>query len=123
MTTIARAELAHDAPAPGVLGLAERGLVPDALLRQGIRRMCAQRLAEECEGGLEAQSRRYAELIDSLRSSPVAIHTDAANAQHYELRLLLGEEPAERDEQLLSSIDEQLTTLDTLDDDQRDATR
>ena len=35
----------------------------------------------------------------------------------------LGEEPAERDEQLLSSIDEQLTTLDTLDDDQRDATR
>ncbi|EEI16420.1 hypothetical protein [Corynebacterium lipophiloflavum] len=35
----------------------------------------------------------------------------------------LGEEPAERDEQLLSSIDEQLTTLDTLDDDERDATR
>ena len=95
MTTIARAELAHDAPAPGVLGLAERGLVPDALLRQGIRRMCAQRLAEECEGGLEAQSRRYAELIDSLRSSPVAIHTEVANAQHYELppaffRLCLG---------------------------------
>ena len=95
MTTIARAELAHDVPAPGVLGLAERGLVPDALLRQGIRRMCAQRLAEECEGGLEAQSRRDAELIDSLRSSPVAIHTEAANAQHYELppaffRLCLG---------------------------------
>ena len=95
MTTIARAELAHDVPAPGVLGLAERGLVPDALLRQGIRRMCAQRLAEECEGGLEAQSRRYAELIDSLRSSPVAIHTEVANAQHYELppaffRLCLG---------------------------------
>lgn len=35
----------------------------------------------------------------------------------------LGEEPAVRDEKLLSSIDEQLTTLDTLDDDQRDATR
>ncbi|SDM03019.1 hypothetical protein SAMN04488535_1634 [Corynebacterium mycetoides] len=35
----------------------------------------------------------------------------------------LGEEPAERDEELLSSIDEQLTTLETLDDDQRDATR
>ncbi|QPK83284.1 hypothetical protein G7Y29_00120 [Corynebacterium qintianiae] len=35
----------------------------------------------------------------------------------------LGEEPAERDEELLSSIDEQLTSLDTLDDDQRDATR
>ncbi|WP_288832394.1 hypothetical protein [uncultured Corynebacterium sp.] len=35
----------------------------------------------------------------------------------------LGEEPAVRDEELLSSIDEQLSTLDTLDDDQRDATR
>ena len=34
----------------------------------------------------------------------------------------LSEEPAERDEQLLSSIDEQLSTLDTLDDDQRSAT-
>lgn len=34
----------------------------------------------------------------------------------------LGEEPAERDEALLSSIDEQLTTMDTLEDDQRKAT-
>lgn len=34
----------------------------------------------------------------------------------------LGEEPAERDEELLASIDEQLTTLDTLDDDQREGT-
>lgn len=34
----------------------------------------------------------------------------------------LGEEPAVRDETLLSSIDEQLTTLDALDDDQREAT-
>lgn len=34
----------------------------------------------------------------------------------------LGEEPAQRDEELLASIDEQLTTLDALDDDQREAT-
>lgn len=34
----------------------------------------------------------------------------------------LGEEPAVRDEALLSSIDEQLTTLDALDNDQREAT-
>ncbi|OFT84002.1 hypothetical protein [Corynebacterium sp. HMSC29G08] len=34
----------------------------------------------------------------------------------------LGEDPAERDEELLASIDEQLTTLDALDDDQREAT-
>ena len=34
----------------------------------------------------------------------------------------LGEEPAERDEELLTSIDEQLTTLDTLEDSQREVT-
>lgn len=34
----------------------------------------------------------------------------------------LSEEPADRDEALLSSIDEQLSTLDALDDDQRNAT-
>lgn len=34
----------------------------------------------------------------------------------------LGEEPADRDEHLLTSIDEQLTTLDTLEDNQRQAT-
>ncbi len=85
MTTTVDSELAQDTPAPGALGLAERGLVPDALLRQGIRRMCAQRLNEEMDGGVEAQSARYASLLQSLRTSPVAIHTDAANAQHYEL--------------------------------------
>ncbi|NYZ61722.1 SAM-dependent methyltransferase [Luteimonas deserti] len=95
MTHTVRAELAHDAPAAGALGLAERGLVPDALLRRGIRRLCAQRLRDERAGGIEAQSRRYAGLVESLRTSPVAIHTDAANAQHYELppaffRLCLG---------------------------------
>jgi cyclopropane-fatty-acyl-phospholipid synthase len=33
-------ELAHDAAGPGLIGLAERGLLPDALLRYGIRRQC-----------------------------------------------------------------------------------
>ncbi len=71
--------------ASGLLGMAERGRLPDALLRQGIRRLCAQRLREEQVGGLDAQAARYAARIDMLRHSPVAIHTDAANAQHYEL--------------------------------------
>ncbi|WP_101927393.1 MULTISPECIES: SAM-dependent methyltransferase [Luteimonas] len=84
-TTHVETELAQDTPAAGLLGLAERGLVPDALLRQGIRRLCAQRLSEELHGGVQAQSARYADLLQSLRTSPVAIHTDAANAQHYEL--------------------------------------
>ena len=86
MSTISTTlELPTDRAAPGLLGLAERGLVPDALLRAGIRRMCAQRLREELAGGLDTQAARMQRRIDELRQSPVAIHTDAANAQHYEL--------------------------------------
>jgi cyclopropane-fatty-acyl-phospholipid synthase len=69
----------------GALGWAERGLLPDALIRQGIRRLCAARLREERSGGLEGQAARFEERIALLRDSPIAIHTDAANAQHYEL--------------------------------------
>lgn len=79
------AELAPDRPAPGLLGLAERGLIMDSLLRSGMRRLCAQRLRSELAGGIDAQAARFAKRIDELRHSPVAIHTDAANAQHYEL--------------------------------------
>ncbi|HET7649285.1 MAG TPA: cyclopropane-fatty-acyl-phospholipid synthase family protein [Gammaproteobacteria bacterium] len=94
-TVLDRRELDSDRPAPGLLGLAERGLIPDRLLRLGIRRLCAQRLHEERADGLAAQAARFARRIEMLRRSPVAIHVDAANAQHYELppeffRLCLG---------------------------------
>lgn len=78
-------ELPQERPATGVLGLAERDWLPDALVRHGIRRMCAMRLREETAGGLAEQAARFAGRIEVLRHSPVAIHTDAANAQHYEL--------------------------------------
>ncbi|WP_233842612.1 cyclopropane-fatty-acyl-phospholipid synthase family protein [Dyella sp. 2HG41-7] len=78
-------ELAVDRPARGFLGLAERRMIPDRLLRIGIRQLCKKRLDEENAGGAGTQSWRYARLISALKESPVAIHTDAANAQHYEL--------------------------------------
>jgi cyclopropane-fatty-acyl-phospholipid synthase len=94
-TTALPQELAQDRPGPGLIGLAERGFIPDALLRHGIRGQCRDRLRTELAGGPEAQAERFRKRIDELRSSPVAIHTDAANAQHYELppaffRLCLG---------------------------------
>ncbi|MBS0581753.1 MAG: class I SAM-dependent methyltransferase [Proteobacteria bacterium] len=85
IATLDAPELAADRPASGLLGLAERGLVPDAVLRLGIRRLCAARLREEKIGGPSAQAELQAQLIDALRHSPVAIETAAANAQHYEL--------------------------------------
>ncbi len=68
-----------------LIDLCERGLVPDALTRFGIRRLCAQRLREEGAGDLAAADRRFRGLLDELRRSPIAIETDAANEQHYEL--------------------------------------
>ncbi len=72
-------------PGSGLIGLAERGLVPDALLRLGIRQLCAARLRSERGGGMQAQAQRFAERLQTLRQSPIALHTDAANRQHYEV--------------------------------------
>ncbi len=69
----------------GLLGLAERGRIPDWLIRLGIRRLCAQRLREEYDRNTCAAWVRFQQCMDTLRTSPLAIHTDAANAQHYEL--------------------------------------
>jgi cyclopropane-fatty-acyl-phospholipid synthase len=86
MNAIADAvELPSDRPAGGLLGLAERGWLPDAVLRSGIRRLCAQRLRDEHATDPAAAARRTAALVAELRAAPVAIHTDAANRQHYEL--------------------------------------
>jgi len=69
----------------GLTRLAESGLVPDALLRLGIRRLCATRLRDERAGGEEEVWARFRDRLEQLRQSPLALHTDAANRQHYEL--------------------------------------
>ncbi len=65
--------------------LLERGWLPDALVRFGIRRMLAQRLREEEKGSPEVQQAHRMRFVDQLKVSPVAIETAAANAQHYEV--------------------------------------
>ncbi|MEP7312158.1 MAG: class I SAM-dependent methyltransferase [Pseudomonadota bacterium] len=76
--------------------LLERDLVPDRLIRRGIRTLLAQRLRDEDRGDPEAQQAALSRFIDELRASPVAIDTAAANEQHYELptaffQLVLGQ--------------------------------
>jgi cyclopropane-fatty-acyl-phospholipid synthase len=65
--------------------LLERDLLPDWLIRAGIRRLLAQRLRDEDKGNVEAQQRHLMQLVEELRRSPVAIATREANEQHYEL--------------------------------------
>lgn len=68
-----------------LISLCERGLVPDALTRFGIRRLCANRLQEEHAHDAEAADARFRRLLAELRQSPIAIETAAANTQHYEV--------------------------------------
>ena len=68
-----------------LITLCERGLVPDALTRYGIRRLCAQRLREEHADDAVAAWDSFRRRLDDLRQSPVAIETEAANRQHYEV--------------------------------------
>ncbi len=65
--------------------LLERNLLPDFLLRFGIRRLLKQRLREEDKGSAEAQRAHLHALVEELRRSPIAIETAAANEQHYEV--------------------------------------
>ena len=65
--------------------LLDRQLVPDAAIRVGIRRIVASRLREQEAGGIDAQSERFAALVEWARRAPVADAPERANAQHYEL--------------------------------------
>jgi len=59
--------------------LIEKNLLPDWLLRRGIRRLLAQRLREE-----SARYERTAYVAD-LKTRALAEQTQAANEQHYEV--------------------------------------
>lgn len=61
------------------------GLLPDPVVRFGIRRLLRQRLNSLRRGEVGERMRREADFIESLHSSPIALHQDAANAQHYEV--------------------------------------
>lgn len=72
-----------------------RNLLPDAALRIGIRRLLAKKLEEEDLKDPEAQQDALSAFIAGLDASPIAVKTEVANEQHYELpteffRLVLG---------------------------------
>lgn len=68
-----------------VIELCERRLVPDELLRLGIRRLSRRRLADEGRWDVARSDERFRARLDELRAAPLAIATDAANEQHYEV--------------------------------------
>ena len=61
------------------------GLLPDSLLRAGIKHLLRERKRSLDAGSAEVRADREREFIRTLRSSPVAVHQREANTQHYEL--------------------------------------
>jgi cyclopropane-fatty-acyl-phospholipid synthase len=70
---------------PSAIELAERGLLPDGLIRAGIRRLNRSRLKRETRSSHEAQLSAKMQLVRTMREAPVALATLQANQQHYEL--------------------------------------
>ena len=68
-----------------LIDLAERAILPDWLIRIGIRRLLATRLREEALKELRSPGEPLRQFVEELRRSPIAIATDAANVQHYEV--------------------------------------
>ncbi|MCG6892745.1 MAG: cyclopropane-fatty-acyl-phospholipid synthase family protein [Desulfobacteraceae bacterium] len=68
-----------------VIESADRGLLPDPVLRAGIRLLDWVRLREEGRGGAEEQRRRKEHFVRMLGGSPIAVRTEKANEQHYEV--------------------------------------
>lgn len=67
------------------IDLCEGGWIPDRLARFGMRRLMRQRLLEESADRGEQEFIRFRRYLDELRDSRIALETDAANEQHYEL--------------------------------------
>ena len=65
------------------IAAAESGVVPDAMLRMVMRRLCAQRL-RDCEERY-ARINGVAPFFQALTSGPIALVPELANEQHYEL--------------------------------------
>lgn len=65
--------------------LLSRNQLPDYLVRTGIRTLLARKLREENSGDVALQQAKLMDFVEELKRSPVAVKTEAANEQHYEV--------------------------------------
>ncbi len=62
-----------------------RGIIPESIVRFGIKRLLKRRIDDENAGDVEKNQDKLNNLIEKLRASPIAVETQEANRQHYEL--------------------------------------
>ena len=68
-----------------LIELAERGIIPDYFIRQGIVRNCENRLKNENVSNTEKVSSKKQIWIEQMKESPIALVPEKANEQHYEV--------------------------------------
>ncbi|MCU0842246.1 MAG: cyclopropane-fatty-acyl-phospholipid synthase family protein [Thiobacillaceae bacterium] len=67
------------------IGWVEQGLVPDPVIRQGIRRLCRTRLEEIGRADARRAALDMQSFIHAMDAGPVAALPELANEQHYEV--------------------------------------
>jgi cyclopropane-fatty-acyl-phospholipid synthase len=65
--------------------LIDRGVIPDRVLRAGIRRLLDQRLRDEGRYDEALRFARRGKVFATLEQAPIAVAADRANEQHYEV--------------------------------------
>jgi cyclopropane-fatty-acyl-phospholipid synthase len=68
-----------------LIKLADRGWLPDQLIRFGIRRLNKKRLRQEFRDNGREQNEKLHHFIEAMKQSPVAVQVHKPNQQHYEL--------------------------------------
>ena len=68
-----------------LIELAEKGIIPDYFIRQGIVRNCKNRLNNEYVSNTENVSSKKQSWIQQMKESPIALVPEKANEQHYEV--------------------------------------
>jgi cyclopropane-fatty-acyl-phospholipid synthase len=68
-----------------LIDLSERGLLPDQLIRWGIRSLDKQRLKIESRRKRESRGQILPKFIKDMRDSPIAVQPEKPNVQHYEI--------------------------------------
>lgn len=70
---------------PVAVGWVERGLVPDRVVRLGVRRLLQARMAELHDGNTETVAAMTQAFVDAMQGAPLAPLPEKANEQHYEV--------------------------------------
>jgi len=68
-----------------LMDMAERGWLGDSLIRTGIRRLLRKRLQDIAQPDEDFAQAAKQGFVDAMHRQPIAIETDKANEQHYEL--------------------------------------